>query len=119
MPLQGDVGVAGDCPQSTAHDPRRKPRQSLDNKRESAVGGEGPQIQDTYVLIIPRKRAISGIYTRTPKPDLVQISMRLPSVSSMKKTRWPSCRVVMSVVSTSWECMYFCASSMSSTSNAP
>ena len=29
-------------------------------------------------------------YTNTPKPDLVHISIRLPSVSLMKNTRWPS-----------------------------
>ena len=29
-------------------------------------------------------------YTNTPNPDFVHISIRLPSVSLMKNTRWPS-----------------------------
>ena len=58
-------------------------------------------------------------YTSTGKPDLVQISIRLPSVSFKKKFCWPSRRVVISVVSTARPRMCAWEASMSSTSKAP
>ena len=60
-------------------------------------------------------------YTSTPKPDLVQISIRLPSVSDMKNTRCPSLRVPISALSilTPFALSSSYAASISSTSNAP
>lgn len=60
-------------------------------------------------------------YTNTPKPDLVQISIRLPSVSDMKNTRCPSLRVPISALSilTPFALSSSYAASISSTSNAP
>lgn len=60
-------------------------------------------------------------YTSTPNPDLVQISMRLPSVSDMKNTRCPSLRVPISALSilTPFALSISYAASISSTSNAP
>lgn len=60
-------------------------------------------------------------YTSTPNPDLVQISMRLPSVSDMKNTRCPSLRVPISALSilTPFPLSSSYAASISSTSNAP
>lgn len=60
-------------------------------------------------------------YTSTPKPDFVQISMRLPSVSDMKNTRCPSLRVPISALSilTPFPLSSSYAASISSTSNAP